>query len=71
MQITRRRYMCRMKLEDYLAELGTNQHAFSLKHKVSYFAVYRHLLGKPISYANAKRISVATAGAVTIADIME
>ena len=63
--------MCPMKLKDYLDSLGTNEHAFSLKHKVSYFAMYRHLRGKPVSYANAKKISEATGGEVTITEIME
>ena len=64
------RYVGRMKLLEHLRTLHESPHHWAKRHEIPKDAVYRHLGGKSIDYDNAKRISEATAGAVSVAEIM-
>lgn len=59
-----------MKLIEHLDALNESAHAWAKQKDIPKDAVYRHLSGKTIDYENAKRISEATDGAVTIQEIM-
>ncbi len=59
-----------MKLTEHLCAQNESPHRWAKRHGIPKDAVYRHLGDKPIDYENAKRISEATDGAVTIQEIM-
>jgi predicted transcriptional regulator len=60
-----------MKFSEHLRLTGQTAYAFFTKNELPKTAVYKVAQGKPVDYKSAKRISAATGGLVTIAEIME
>ena len=64
-------YPSAMKLQEYLDTNGLRAYKFADEHGLNSATVYNHLNGFPVQYQTAKRISEATAGAVSVLEIME